>query len=108
VQTIKWANTLKMKKRLHITATLDEPILLQNLVEKLAYRRYDIGYSKLPVPAGYIGVETSTTEAYVSGTLQLNVIHGAPINMPFITCFLFTCIKNNSEPYHLTWSISFN
>jgi hypothetical protein len=27
-------------------------------------------------------------------------------NMPFITCFLFTCIKGPSEPYQMIWSNS--
>ena len=30
------------------------------------------------------------------------------INMPFITCFLFTCIKGKTDPYQLIWSSSLN
>jgi hypothetical protein len=97
-----------MKKRLHITATFDQPALLQNLVEQLAYRHYDIGYSKLPVPSGFKALETSSTEAYVSGTMQIDLNENELINMPFITCFIFTCIKEEKEPYQLIWSSSCN
>jgi hypothetical protein len=96
-----------MKKTLQISAAFDEPEFLQNLVEKLAYRRYDIGYGNQKMPSGYKALETSSTETYVSGTL---VIEGEnqkdKFNVPFITAFLFTCVKGKSDPYQLIWSSS--
>jgi len=96
-----------MKKTLQISAAFDEPEFLQNLVEKLAYRRYDIGYGNQPMPAGQKALETSSTETYVSGTM---VIEGEndqdKFNMPFITAFLFTCVKGKTDPYQLIWSSS--
>lgn len=97
-----------MKRHLHIEANFDCPELVQNLVERLAYRRYEIGYSHLPVPRGWKALETSSTEAYVSGTLVLDEHDEETINMPFITGFLFTCIKGKTEPYQLIWSASMN
>lgn len=97
-----------MKQELHISAQFDEPEFVQNLVEKLAYRRYDIGYSNEPVPTGYEALETSSTEAYVSGSLHIQEEGNDPIQMPFITCFLFTCIKGKTDPYQLIWSSSMN
>ena len=38
-----------MKKLLQITATFDKPDLLEDMVEKLAYRRTESGYSNTPV-----------------------------------------------------------
>jgi len=95
-----------MKKALHIAATFDEPELLQNLVEKLAYRRYETGYSQQIVPDGSEALETSSTEAYVSGTITLEDASEETIHMPFITCFMFTCVKASDEPYQLCWSFS--
>lgn len=96
-----------MKKMLHISATLDQPQFVQNLVEQLAYRRYDLGYSKQQIPAGLKALETSTTETYVSGTLAIETENPPEhIDMPFITCFLFTCIKGKTDPYQLIWSSS--
>jgi len=100
-----------MKQNLHISADFDQPEFLQNLVEKLAYRRYEFGFSKLGVPKGLKALETSSTEAYVSGTVGLSVpaeneSGSEKINMPFITCFLFTCIKGQGDPYKLIWSTS--
>jgi hypothetical protein len=100
--------TIIMNNSTNIIATLDQPDLLENLVEKLASRRYDIGYSKERVPVNWHAVETSSTETYVSGTLSLSesdVEH--PINMPFITPMLFTCIKGrHDDSYRLLWSCS--
>jgi hypothetical protein len=97
-----------MKKHLHISAIFDQPELVQNLVERLAYRRYEQGYSKQLVPVGFKAIETSSTEAYVSGTMQIEADKNEHINMPFITCFQFTCIKGDTEPYQLIWSSSLN
>jgi hypothetical protein len=104
--------TPTMKKSLHISASFDQPEFLQNLVERLAYRRYELGYGNAKMPKGWKALETSTAETYVSGTLDLGSSQEektsaeAPIHMPFITCFLFTCIKGKNEPYQLNWSHS--
>jgi hypothetical protein len=94
----------------NITATLDQPDLLENLVEKLATRRYDIGYSNETVPQNWEAVETSSTETYVSGTLSFSGSDDnddAMVNVPFITSMLFTCIKGKEEDcYKLSWSSS--
>jgi hypothetical protein len=100
-----------MKQTLHISAAFDQPELVQNLVERLAYRRYELGFSKEKVPDGFKALETSSTETYVSGTIALDFPADTEtgeerINMPFITCFLFTCIKGPSEPYQMIWSNS--
>src|SRR5690349_2839142 len=98
-----------MNNVLHITAILDQPELLENLVEKLASRRYDIGYSREIVPQDFEAVETSSTETYASGTLSFGEVTNnddASINMPFITSMLFTCIKGKDGDYMLLWSSS--
>lgn len=98
-----------MNKTLHITATLDQPELLESLVEKLASRRYDIGYSNEAVPQDWQAVETSSTETYASGTLSFDGVtdcDDASINMPFITSMLFTCIKGKEGDYRLLWGSS--
>ncbi|MEK7225454.1 MAG: hypothetical protein AAB221_07210 [Bacteroidota bacterium] len=95
-----------MKQHLHISAFFDEPEFVQNLVERLAYRRNEIGYGNQAMPCGLKAIETSGTETYVSGTLSIDAGNSEHINMPFITSFIFTCIKGKSEPYQLIWSSS--
>ena len=96
-----------MKKSLHIIATIDQPELLENMVERLAYRHSDLGFSKEKMPEGRIALETASTETYVSGTMSIEFDNKEEnINMPFITCFLFTCIKGKNDPYQLIWSSS--
>jgi hypothetical protein len=101
-----------MNPTLHITAFFDQPEFLQNLVEQLAYRHYDLGYGKEKMPRGWKALETSSTETYASGTIALDLTGDKEtgieehINMPFITSFLFTCVKGEKEPYQLNWSSS--
>jgi hypothetical protein len=100
---------LFMNKSLNIVAIVDQPGLLESLVEKLASRRYDIGYAKEVVPQNWQAIETSSTETYVSGTLSFSGLMNnddAFVNMPFITSMLFTCIKGKEDSYRLLWSSS--
>ena len=85
-----------------IATSLAEPRLLRSLVEKLADRRYDIGYSFEKVQAGWQAIETSSIEAHVSGDINL-ATETDLIDMPFATCFLFTCTKGRWLNYNLTW-----
>ena len=94
-----------MNKSLHISAIFDQPGFLESFVEKLADRRYDIGYSKAIVPKDSEAMETSSAETYTSGTVAIDE-NNELINMPFITRFLFTCTKENNGPYKLAWSAS--
>lgn len=98
-----------MKRLLHISASFDQPEYVQNLVERLAYRRYEQGFGKQHMPQGLKAQETSSTETFVSGTMAIDFEDGQePINMPFITAFLFTCVKGKTDPYQLIWSSSLN
>jgi hypothetical protein len=107
VKKISWLilNSQDMKKELNISAVLDKPELLEDLVERLADRKYDIGYGKEEMPVNLEALETSSAETYVSGIISFTD-KNEKINMPFITSFLFTCTKANNDPYKLTWSTS--
>lgn len=94
-----------MKHALHISTSFDQPDLLEDLVEKLAGRRYDIGYGREKMPINFEALETSTTETYTSGTISFKN-NDETINMPFITSFLFTCVKGKDDEYRLTWATS--
>ncbi len=94
-----------MKKLLTIAAKVDQPQLLENLVEKLAYRHYDIGYGNEKMPTDYQALETSTTDIYLSGTVEMNEDR-EQLNIPYITSFLFTCIKTKDGVYKLAWASS--
>ena len=95
-----------MNNSLHISASFDQPQLLENMVEKLAYRHCDIGYSKEKVPQGWEANETSSVELYVSGNVEFEFSEEEKIRIPFITSFLFTCSRGEKEPYSLSWSMS--
>ena len=90
-----------MKKSLQITAIIDHPGFLEDIVEKLA-ARHTYTYK---LAANNDTVETSSTETYVSGTMVIEEKE-EHINMPFITPFLFTCVKQSEDTYSLEWGIS--
>ena len=95
-----------MKHSLQIAASVDQPALLENMIEQLASRRYEIGYSYEQMPEGWQAIETSSAEIYVNGTVELLFSGKENIRMPFITCFLFTCAHSKDHTYKLNWSLS--
>ena len=97
-----------MKKSLQITASFDQPELVENIAEKLASRRYDYGVSNIRMPKKWTAIDTSSVENYVSGTIEIAFSAKEKIKMPFITCFLFSCTKEKNQSYELSWSLSFN
>ena len=94
-----------MKKTLRIKATIDEEAFLEDMVEKLALRHNYTGINKGKKLGINDALETSSTETYVSGTMAIET-RDQQINMPFITSFLFTCIKESQDTYNLEWGIS--
>ncbi|HLG38102.1 MAG TPA: hypothetical protein VI461_00490 [Chitinophagaceae bacterium] len=90
---------------LNISVTVDEASLLQSLVEKLAHRRYDTGYTSEVVPEGWTAIETSSIEAYVSGAMDIST-DGQTIALAYTTCFSYTCTKQAGEENTLTWANS--
>lgn len=98
-----------MKKTLKITATLYDPTLLKNLVERLASKHIDKGFTKAVIPCNWQPIENCSTTAYVMGNIDLNAGNGdvnKKISMPFTTRFLFTCIKEKYGLFNLEWSSS--
>jgi len=87
---------------LAVSVTIDEIPLLKNMVEKMAHRRYDIGYANEPMPEGLKAVETSSIESYVSGNLDL-LNKGDQISIAYTTCFTFTCVKSAGSDNTLKW-----
>ena len=94
-----------MKKSLHITAIIDQPGFLEDIVEKLALRHTSYSYNNRNRPYDRAAFETSSTETYVNGTMVIDD-QGQHIHMPFITSFLFTCVKLTEDTYSLEWGIS--
>jgi hypothetical protein len=95
-----------MKKDLHLTTWVDKPEIMEKMIEEMATRRYDIGYGNAVVPASWQALDTSSVESYVSGRIEFDYNETQRIRVPYITCFLFSCIKEKKDPYDLTWSFS--
>ena len=93
------------KAPISITAKLSDSKMLLCLVEVLAERRYDAGYTAQKAPLGWQTLETSCIEAYVNGDAVLS--QGAEkVNSNFATSFLFTCIKSKGREYSFNWLCS--
>jgi hypothetical protein len=96
----------EMKKDLHLTASIDKPEALEDIIEQLATRRYDIGYANATVPSAWQAIDTSSVEAYVSGTVEFDYNEAQRIRIPYITGFVFSCTKRRKGEYELNWSFS--
>jgi hypothetical protein len=94
-----------MKNSLQIIAVIDQPGLLEDKIEQLAYRHHDPGYGIQNIPANRIELETSSVETHVSGNVVINDPN-EQISMRFITCFVFTCSKRKDSVYKVEWSSS--
>ena len=94
-----------MKQSLHVVALIDEEAFLEDMVEKLALRHTYSSPNKQSIADNIETVETSSTETYVSGTMAIKTLD-EHIDLPFVTSFLFTCIKVSKDTYSLEWGIS--
>jgi hypothetical protein len=94
-----------MKNSLQIVAIIDQPELLEDKIEQLAYRHHDTGYGIQNMPAHRIVLETSSVETHISGNVVMNN-SDEQVSTRFITCFVFTCIKRRGSAYMLEWSSS--
>ncbi len=95
-----------MKKDLHLTASVENPEGLENIIERIATRRYDIGYSNATVPPSWQAIDTSSVEIYMSVRVEFDYNRTQRIMIPCITAFLFSCTKQKSDSYDLRWSFS--
>ena len=102
------SKSLIMKSLMSITANLEQPAILRNVIEKLASRHVDMGFTNAIVPRQWKAIETSGIQATVSGTLDLykHDNDGQEVNIPFDSGFLFTCIKGKNGFFNLEWSSS--
>jgi hypothetical protein len=98
----KSSNNSSKPSQIAITTSLFEQPLLETLVEELADRRIDMGYGWQSVPNGRQAIETSSIEAHVSGHMAFSTKNDF-LNIPFITCFVFTCIKSKGTEYKFSW-----
>jgi hypothetical protein len=94
-----------MKKNLHVAASIDQPEMMENMVEQLARRNSDMGYAKTSITGEWQAVDTSSIEKYVTGTLEVE-LENENLRIPFISSFLFSCTKEKDHPYKLNWSMS--
>ena len=97
-----------MNNSLIISASLEEQALLIEIVERLAACRRDTGFSPMTLSSDMAVIGTSSTEAYVSGTIAIASAGDdePPVQMPFSSSFLFTCIKEKKSRFQLEWVLS--
>jgi hypothetical protein len=86
-----------------IIANVEDPCILQLLVETLAESKPNLPFRAKRVHRGWKVLDSSSIEARVSG--GINFSDEKAVDIPFVTCFLFTCIKGKGK-YELKWSNS--
>ena len=99
-------NNYKNKKpSILITTHLEEPNLLQLLIERLAESHHIFGCGLKKMQVGWQAIELSSIETFASGSIILSDDNEL-LSIPFVTGFLFTCIKAKQGKYSLTWNSS--
>jgi hypothetical protein len=88
-----------------VTASIDEMMFLEELIEHMAGTRPGQKISKEQVQLGWQPIGTASIEAYVSGHVMLSS-EKEPVRLPYVGCFLFTCVKENKGKYSLEGSFS--
>ncbi len=99
------SNQYPNKSFFEVFVTLNEASMLQNLVEKLAHRRYSKEYSSQEMPEGWLAFDTSSIEACVNGDIDIFTGDGSTAIF-YTTCFYYTCTKFAGEDNTLTWANS--
>ena len=94
-----------MKKSLHIKTSFEKPGLMKNLVEMLAIKRNDEYFDNQMLPMGWEALKSSSIEAFVSGSMELED-EKEFLNIPFISSFLFICLRGKKDPYRISGSMS--
>jgi hypothetical protein len=96
----------RMKKDLHLVASVDRPEMLHEIIVKLAIRPNDVGHGKARIARSWYALDTSSIEAYISGGVEFDYNETQRINIPYITGFVFSCTKEHDRSYDLKWSFS--
>ena len=88
-----------------IRTTVSSAPILKELVEVLASRKYDLHKRIVQSSEDYSFIESSTVEAYMSGENQIR--EGEELlAVPYITTFVFTCVRTANCRYQLLWGLS--
>ncbi len=95
-----------MKKDLHLTASVDQPEMMENIIEQLATRNYRPGYANHTTAPAWKAIDTSSVESYISGRIEFDYNKTQRIRIPYITSFLFCCTTLKKNEYELNWSVS--
>ena len=91
------------RSQIDIIANVEDPCILQLLVETLAESKPNPLFRIRRIHRGWKVLESSSIEARVSGGINFSQEKNADI--PFVTCFVFTCTKGKAK-YELKWSNS--
>ncbi len=89
-----------------IRASFDQPVLLKDMVEKLAAKRSYHSYAQDQVLGEWQPVDTSCIEKYASGTVEFAFPNNEELRIPFITRFIFSCTREQDHPYQMSWGMS--
>jgi hypothetical protein len=90
--------------KMTVDTNVEDPSLLQLLVETLAECNPGFKNSYKKVQRGWRSIKTSTIQTRVSGNICFASKKNK--NISYATCFVFTCTKQMKGKYDLTWSNS--
>ena len=94
-----------MQQRMTVLTTISGERLLKKMVENLAGMQYQAKNNLGRTVNDLTLIESSSIESYTAGENHISV-GGEVIKMPFLTSFIYTCLKTEDSGYRLEWGIS--
>lgn len=92
-----------MKQAVQISAVVDQPQLLEQMVTQLVVNKKGAGAND-PLPLHLHPFAVASTETFASGAVMLDD-ENVHLCIPFITPFLFSCLKKDGE-VRVAWCCS--
>jgi hypothetical protein len=104
---LKTIKSFCMNNQLNISALLDEPVLLTQIVEELAACGSKERWGREIIHREWKTIGTASPEVYVSGKIALVTDDGTEvIYMPFESSFIFTCTQEKRGDFEMVWGAS--
>lgn len=88
-----------------VETSINEPVLMKLIVEVLAAKNHNGGLAGLRIDENLVALDSSSHETYVTGNIDFEYSN-MKISIPFLTAFLFSCIKGKSPYFEMKWSMS--
>lgn len=88
-----------------VTTSVNEPVLMKLIVEELAAKRNNMSMAGQKIDHNLVAVDTSSPESFVTGSIDVEY-NSLQLSIPYVTGFIFTCLKSKRPFFEMQWAMS--